>query len=389
MFRCHKTETERTVAHIIILPEFTKDMTTSLHPELQQKPSRDASKASTGLVSRQVELWEAPRPGHPKPYRHRPQDSFQVKETRTDEDDGDAEESDEREDDSSSRYTAFHPRAAPKMDSSRVIQSSIESGCQQYELGHYERAESDFQEALQTTPQLAWGNLGATHLQLGNYRKAKGYLQKCLLWKNEHGTEAMADILLNMGNAMCENLDESVFWYQLALEDLERHQGSDEDKANALYNLGRVYAQHKQWGEAREHLEQAYGLTKQVHGEHHISMAQTFDLLGYVNMALGNYDQAMFAYTSAMAIYRRLKGPIHASVAQSLLNMGLLRECKGELSEAWEAYTTSQELLTRLNTDQDDPLMQLTSQSIHLVELLIAKQKQDRLQRAHKGTQTG
>ena len=268
-----------------------------------------------------------------------------------------------------------------------TIQSLVDSGCQQYELGHYERAVSEFQEALQAchSPNVAavlYGNLGATYLQLGNYDRAKMCLQKCWHGKQRYKSdvveESMTDLLINLGNVVaCENLEESVYWYQLALEE----QGSNEDTANVLFNLGRVYAQHKRWEDAMGYLEQAHAVTKPVHGEHHMVMAQILDLFGLVYMAQGKYDQAMVAFTDAMAIHRQHHGPTHRSMAQSLQNMGLLREAKGDLSEAWEAYTTAHELLLRLLTDKDDPLLQMVRQSIHMVELSIAKHNRDRRQR--------
>jgi tetratricopeptide (TPR) repeat protein len=233
------------------------------------------------------------------------------------------------------------------------------------------------------------GNLGATHLQLGNYSRAKLYLQKCLQWNKEGQSVSMFDVLMNLGNlTSCESLEESVDWYHMAVEELECNQGSEEDWANVLFNLGRVYVQHQHWETARNFLEEAYHWTKEAHGEDHNSLAETFDLLGLVHMAQHHYDQALVAFTRAMAIHRRSKGPFHRNIAQSLLNMGLLRECQGEWSDSWEAYTTAHDLLLRLRTKQDDPLLEMICQSIHTVEVLIAKQTRDRMLQRSRSART-
>lgn len=302
-----------------------------------------------------------------------------------------------------------------------TIQSFVDAGCHHYALGHYKRAESDFQNALQICPSrqvaaILYGNLGATYLQLGNFKKANMYLQKCWHWKNQpkkptkspkadvvfNESSSMTDLCLNLGNGVaCENLQESVYWYQRALEDVERdNQGNDQqkdnDKANILFHLGRVFAQHQQWENAKTYLEQTYAVsTKQPQQEPNdddekhqnlIMLAETCDLLGLVYMAQGKYGPAMSAFRKAMAVYRcSSKSPIHQrSIAQSWHNIGLLHETKGELSDAWEAYTTAQELMTRWRAisqkddddDDDDLLLQMINQSIHTVEHTIANRMQ-------------
>ncbi|GAX25517.1 hypothetical protein FisN_12Lh052 [Fistulifera solaris] len=285
-------------------------------------------------------------------------------------------------------------RESPNMES--TIQSLTDSGCQQYEFGRYESAESEFREALQASQEsslhvaaVLCGNLGATHLQLRNYSRAKLYLQKCLQWKKEGKSATAFDVLMNLGNlTACESLEESVDWYHMAVEELESTQGSEEDWANVLFNLGRLYVQHQQWETARKFLEEAYHWTKEAYGEDHNSMAETFDLLGLVHMAQHHYDEALVAFTRAMAIHRHAKGPFHRNIAQSLLNMGLLRECQGEWSEAWEAYTTAHDLLLRLRTKQNDPLLEMICQSMNTVEVWIARQTRDRMLQRSRSART-
>jgi tetratricopeptide (TPR) repeat protein len=129
-----------------------------------------------------------------------------------------------------------------------------------------------------------------------------------------------------------------------------------------------------------KHLNEACCMAREIYGTNHPFVAQSLDLMGFVQLSTGGYDSAMVSFTGALAIYRRLHGPMHSEVANSLFNVGMVREAKGDLADAWEAYTTSRDLYLRLGTNHDHPGYTTVRRSIANAEKAIAKQNQAKQQ---------
>jgi len=344
---------------------------------------------ATGLVSRRVEMYESPRNASPpKPYRHRQQDSFQAKPVYRQEGKRDLET---RQENSPIR------NYEQNFEAQQVVSELVESGVDHYNKGEYAEALRDFSTALRNQRSrmghdnmsiaLTLGNLGAVYLQLDMYIDAQRTLMESLeIKKRLAPSSLMADTLNNLGN--CANLQgdlqRSLFFYEQALEDLKDKNGEAIDIANALFNIGRLEVQQREWKKALQHLDEACGITRQVYGDNHAFVAQTLDLIGYVHLSTLNHDRAMIAFTGALSIHRQLQGPINIDVANSLLNVGILREAKGELTEAWEAYSTANDIFVRLNTDKDHPTFAAVRSSVVTVERAITKKNQQKLVEKHK-----
>lgn len=279
----------------------------------------------------------------------------------------------------------------------------VEIGINHYSRKEYEKALKAFNTALKTQRvsvgdediciALTLGNLGAVYLQQRNLDKAEELLLESLLMKRRIKPQmVVADVLNNLGN--CCNLrgdnEKSLEYYREALEDLRTKNGRPEDIASALFNLGRLEVQQRDWDAARNTLTEAWRMTREIYGPNHVFEAQTLDLIGLVQLNTYDLDAAMISFTKALGVYRRLHGPLHLDVANSLFHVGMVREAKGELADAWESYSTTRDLYSRLGTHNDHPGFKTVRQSISKVEKAIMKDNQERLiekqKEAHNST---
>jgi tetratricopeptide (TPR) repeat protein len=340
------------------------------------------SAASRGLVSRRVEMYEAPIRQPKKAYHHRPQDSFAVKPPVKLE-----QIVEEREE-----------KPTTETESRSCVGSNlIESGTQYFSQGEFQKALKAYNTALKTqrvsvgdddiSIALTLSNIGAVHLQQGNLDKAEKALASSLEIKHRLAPDMIvADTLNNLGN--CANLrgdyDKSMFYYKESWNDLRQKRGQRVDIANSLFNMGRLEIQQQKWEPALKILSQAYHVNRQVYGVNHIYLAQTLELVGFVHVQTGNFETALVSVTTALGIYRTTRGPLNTDVANALFNVGMVRELGGDLSDAWEAYTTSRDIYLRLGTDHEDRGYKMVRRSISIVERAIAKQTQSRLVTKHQ-----
>lgn len=248
--------------------------------------------------------------------------------------------------------------------------SLIERGVQHYGEGEYEKAHKAFSAELKARrangpPEtieiaLILGNLGSVYLQQNQFCQAEQVLLESLDLKRKLDPDMMvADLLNNLGNCMNlrGELEASLIYYEDALADIQRHPTSRRrtDEINAYFNIGRLEIQRKHWTKAMMALNEACRLAKETYSTNHVFVAQTLDLIGFVQLSTLQLDAAMVSFTGALAIYRRLYGPMHLEVANSLFNVGMVREAKQENADAWEAYTTARDLYARIGTHKDHP----------------------------------
>lgn len=375
----------------------------------QERASAGRSKPPTvhrkpgGLVSRRVEMYEAPLNAARKGYSHRSQDSFHtnalpsVDDARDEVDDSSPNLAVPEPQPTPTARQANMPTVVPKVPKDYAGCALIESGVNYYNEGEFEKSLKAFTTALKTQRvtvgdddiciALTLGNLGSVYLQQNNLDEAERVLQESLEIKKRIAPEMIvADTLNNLGN--CANLrgeyEASLIFYEEALDDIRAKKGQRADEINALFNIGRLEIQRQHWTKAMLALNEACRMAREHYGTNHVFVAQTLDLMGFAQLSTSKLDSSMVSFTGALAIYRRLYGPMHVEVANSLFNVGMVREAKGDLADAWEAYTTARDLYARLGTENEHPGYTTVRRSIANVERAIAKQNQLRLVSKHK-----
>jgi tetratricopeptide (TPR) repeat protein len=282
----------------------------------------------------------------------------------------------------------------------------IENGVHHYNQERYDLAIEAFSAALKMQQEnfeediiisMTLSNLGAAYLQLGDPDQAEATLYESLELKKRIGPGMiLTDTLNNLGN--CANLrgdfNTSLMYYEEALDDIRSKKGRRMDEINALFNIGRLHVQRKDWNQAMKALNEACKFARELYGTNHLVVAQTLDLMGYVQLSESKLDPAMVSFTGALAIYRLLHGPMYIEVANSLFNVGMVREAKGELVDAYEAYTTARDLYARLGVPESHAGYLSVCRSITSVEkametqnqvrLSMSKQKQQRILAKHQ-----
>lgn len=347
---------------------------------------------SKGLVSRRVDYYES---SPTKPYQHRAQDSFQMSNRSK------SEKVETREDEKHTYRDYTYNRENALAGHSRTLQHEQHSlkafresssnyfigsafvtrGVEHHKNGEISKAEEAFSKALNQQRAslgdtdiyvaLTLSNLGAVYLEQNKIEEAQKVLEESLEMKQRLNPNMMvADTLNNLGScaSMQGDLKRGLFYYTSALKELKSKCTDSKDIANALFNMGRLEIQLREWANALRDLEMACALTREIHGTHHPFVAETLDLIGFVHLCTNSFDNAMVSFSGALAIHRRLHGTINPQIANSLVNVGMVREAKGDLPEAMEAFATARDLFNRTRTSEDHPGFEAARQSITSLE---------------------
>ena len=274
----------------------------------------------------------------------------------------------------------------------------IEVGIEHYNREEYVMAEKAFKTALKTDQAngsedksqsaLVMSNLGAVYLKQNKFEAANQFLETSLEIKKTLGENvAMSDTYNNLGNSnfLMGRLDEALEYYRLALHELREKRGQKKDVADILFNIGRLEIYRENWVTARDVLQEASRMTKEAYTDNLLYVAEASDLMAFVQLTMGQTEEALTSFTKALEIYRDVHGPLHVDVANAIFNIGLVREASEEYSEAWEAYNTALELHRKLGSSLGDPEFKKVRTSIANVEKLVAQQQnQARLVQRHQ-----
>ncbi|MFA5504762.1 MAG: CHAT domain-containing protein [Vulcanimicrobiota bacterium] len=192
----------------------------------------------------------------------------------------------------------------------------VEAGKLCLELGFREKAESYFQDALESV----FDEQGRAELfnQLGmlvggrsELSKAREfYIQSLELARKVEDQKLVASVLNNLG----ENYHSSGSYSVAAshyLEALEHFQESNDrsGQAYALSNLGTLRFAQGDYSEAMDYLKKAHALTldPEAFGGPHSLVGTTLNAMGLVNQFLGRSDEAERLYLEAVAARRAVR----------------------------------------------------------------------------------
>jgi len=144
--------------------------------------------------------------------------------------------------------------------------------------------------------------MGQVYINLGEYTKAEGLLERALeLQKNVNGEYSA-------------------------------------ETASIHNELGGLHQKAQQIQQAEPHYAKALDIRKEVLGTNHLDYAETLSDLGALMRLKGNTDSAETLYNKALSIRRRNLDPNHPDIANSLNNLGVLEKTKGNLEMARKYY---------------------------------------------------
>jgi len=110
------------------------------------------------------------------------------------------------------------------------------------------------------------------------------------------------------------------------------------DIATSYDYLGLVYNDMGQYNQAKELLEKTLLIRKQAFGDEHGDVARSYNSLGIVFYNLGQYRQAKEFHEKALAIRKKVFGEEHCDVSASYNNLGLVAYKLGQYNQAKELH---------------------------------------------------
>lgn len=225
-------------------------------------------------------------------------------------------------------------------------------------------------------------NIGVVYLRQGRLYLAGESLEEALVMKRrlrddctdeaDQSKIVIADVLNNLGSLafLRGEYDLSFGFYEASLADLRSRNGPKQEKARALYNIGRLNVLNGKLNAALTVLEEACALERELYGDISLSLADTLDLIGFVQLRMDALDDAMQSFSESLSIFQEVHGTIDLDVGTSLVNVGMVLERRGQLSEALHTFYTARDVFLRLDVDNDHRGLRASLQSIEGLEKL-------------------
>ena len=203
-------------------------------------------------------------------------------------------------------------------------------------LGEYDKAKEYLEKALAIKVKIgdkegeasSYGNLGTVFSSLGQYDKAKEYLEKALAIKIQTGDKkGEASSYGNLGTVFTSlgQYDKAKEYLEKALA-IRKQIGDKEGEASSYGNLGTVCISLGEYENANEYLEEALAITIQIGDKN--GEASSYGNLGTVFSSLGQYDKAKEYHEKALAI--RIQVGDKEGEAVDYVNLGTLYSLVGE-----------------------------------------------------------
>jgi len=211
-----------------------------------------------------------------------------------------------------------------------------------HSLGEYGKAKEYLEKALAIRKEIGdkegeaadYGNLGSVFDSLGEYGKAQEYLEKALAVNKEIGDRngeassygKLGTVFLSLGEY--GNAQE---YLEKALA-IKKEIGDRNGEATCHGNLGSVFHSLGEYGKAQEYLEKALAVSKEIgdrNGE-----ASSYGNLGSVFDSLGEYGKAQEYLEKGLAIRKEIGD--RNGEASSYGNLGSVFRSLGEYGKAQE-----------------------------------------------------
>ncbi len=148
--------------------------------------------------------------------------------------------------------------------------------------------------------------------------------------------------------------------------DLQTASDQEEDFANSLSWLARLYRLQGRYAEAEPLFLQALDIRQRQLGDDHPDVAASLNSLALLYQGQGRYAEAEPLFLQALAIRQHQLGDDHFSVATSLNNLALLYQSQGCYAEAEPLYLQALDIKQRQLGD-DHPNTQTVRENLELL----------------------
>ncbi|XP_019617565.1 PREDICTED: uncharacterized protein LOC109464908 [Branchiostoma belcheri] len=230
----------------------------------------------------------------------------------------------------------------PTLMSHFYVESPVARGMMYFELCEFAQAVIHLDEALKRTvgtgkeKMSLCGILGRCWLRLGDYQKARRYLEEVeQIQRSMYGPNAINDDIascfLNLGLIWQYLADQktSIAYLEKALKMYKSIHGQENahlEIAHSLKSLGDTWFEMGNYRKAIEYVETAIQMFRSIHGQlaqhHHIATA--LGSLGLFWSCLGNHGKAITYTEQAQQMYFSIYGQnaVHPEIAGSFNNLG-------------------------------------------------------------------
>ena len=116
---------------------------------------------------------------------------------------------------------------------------------------------------------------------------------------------------------------------------------SHPDVAISYNNIGRIYDAQGDYARALEYHQRALAIRKQFFGESHPDIATSFFNIGKVYYDLGDYSRALEYNQQSLVIWKQEYSESHSLIATSYNNIGNIYNAQGDYARALEYYQQS------------------------------------------------
>ena len=113
------------------------------------------------------------------------------------------------------------------------------------------------------------------------------------------------------------------------------------DTASSYENIGNIYDAKGDYDKGYEYHIQALNIRKKVLGEEHPDMAHSLNNIGAACHAMGGYDLALQCYVQALDIQKKMLGEEHPDTATTYANIGVSCAAKGDYEQALTFHAQS------------------------------------------------
>jgi tetratricopeptide (TPR) repeat protein len=166
------------------------------------------------------------------------------------------------------------------------------------------------------------------------------------IWKGSKEETLVSDVYAELGSLHKElgDLEQAIYYHQLALEIRKKNFGQHHLKVASSYNdLG--IAHHKSDLEkAKNYYERALEIQEQQHSPNYVDIADSFNNLGIVCLNTGDLAKAEDYHQHALEIKIEQLGTDHVKVANSYNNLGLVYREAGKLEQAEDYFQRALEI---------------------------------------------
>ena len=234
-------------------------------------------------------------------------------------------------------------RDAPRMEFDRAMQDLRSIASVSMRLGDYVGAIPILDEGLDLTENRSYSlarasmffDLGLCESKQGDYQESAYHYEQALkIQKKKLGeSELVIETLIKLGETykMMEKLDDSLSFYNDALEATEKLYGEDNERvASLLYLLGDIKESTKETMEALANFEECLEIRRRNLDITSLLIAETLERIGSIYTEQENPAKAYTCFTEALDIRQASSDPNDPALVESLFQIGVAARKQGD-----------------------------------------------------------